>query len=91
MPIVSAVILFICLFILVFLMPFFLIYPGGYPVNATGGIMACIFVSLFIVSPFSDALYDRIGSHLLFTLAMAIIPCSLFSLATIHANASFFQ
>jgi EmrB/QacA subfamily drug resistance transporter len=91
MPIVSAVILFICLFILVFLMPFFLIHPRGYPVNATGGIMACIFISLFIVSPFSGALYDRIGSRLLCTLAMAIIACSLFSLATIHANASFFS
>lgn len=91
MPILSAVILFICLFTLVFLMPFFLIHPGGYPVNATGGILACIFVSLFIVSPFSGALYDRIGSRLLCTLAMAIIACSLFSLATISANASFFS
>jgi EmrB/QacA subfamily drug resistance transporter len=91
MPILAAVILFICLFILVFLMPFYLIHPGGYPVNATGGIMACIFVSLFIVSPLSGALYDRIGSRLLCTLAMAIIACSLFSLATIPANASFFS
>jgi len=88
MPIVSAVILFICLFSIVFLMPFFLIHPGGYPVNVAGGIMACIFVSLFIVSPFSGALYDRSGSRLLCTLAMGIIACSLFSLATIRANAS---
>ena len=91
MPIVAAVILFICLFSLVFLMPFYLMYPAGYPVNVVGGIMACIFVSLFIVSPFSGALYDRIGSRLLCTLAMAIIACSLFSLAAIPANASFFS
>jgi EmrB/QacA subfamily drug resistance transporter len=91
LPIVAAVILFICLFSLVFLMPFYLIHPGGYPVNVVGWIMACIFVSLFVVSPFSGALYDRIGSRLLCTLAMAIIACSLFSLSTISANASFFS
>ena len=91
MPIIAAVILFVCLFALVFLMPFYLIHPGGYPVNVVGGIMACIFVSLFVVSPFSGALYDRIGSRLLCTLAMAIISCSLFSLSTIPANASFFS
>jgi len=43
MPIVAAIILFICLFTLVFLMPFYLIHPGGYPINVVGGIMACIF------------------------------------------------
>jgi EmrB/QacA subfamily drug resistance transporter len=91
MPIIAAVILFVCLFSLVFLMPFYLIHPGGYPVNVVGGIMACIFISLFVVSPFSGALYDRIGSRLLCTLAMAIISCSLFSLSIIPANASFFS
>ena len=91
MPIMAAVILFVCLFTLVFFMPFYLIHPAGYPVNVVGGIMACIFVSLFIVSPFSGALFDRIGSRLLCTLAMAIIACSLFSLSTIPANASFFS
>ncbi len=91
MPIMAAVILFACLFILVFFMPFYLIHPAGYPVNAVGGIMACIFVSLFIVSPFSGALFDRIGSRLLCTLAMAFIACSLFSLSTIPADASFFS
>ncbi len=91
MPIMAAIILFICLFTLVFLMPFYLIYPGGYPVNVVGGIMACIFISLFIVSPFSGALYDRIGSRLLCTLAMAIIAGALFSLSAIPANASFFS
>ena len=91
MPIVAAIILFICLFTLVFLMPFYLIHPGGYPVNVVGGIMACIFISLFIVSPFAGALFDRIGSRLLCTLAMAIIAGSLFSLAAIPANASFFS
>ncbi|MEJ2259928.1 MAG: hypothetical protein P8X78_05405, partial [Nitrosopumilaceae archaeon] len=84
----AAVILFVCLFTLVFLMPFYLIHPGNYPVNAVGGIMACIFVALFVVSPFSGALYDRIGSRLLCTLGMAIIAASLFSLATVTANAS---
>jgi MFS family permease len=90
MPILAAVLLFVCLFSLVFLLPFYLIHPGGYPVNVVGGIMACIFVALFVVSPFSGALYDRIGSRFLCTLAMALIACSLFSLSTIPAKASFF-
>jgi MFS family permease len=89
MPILAAVILFICLFILVFLMPFYLIHPGGYPVNVVGGIMACIFVALFVVSPISGTLYDRIGSRFLCTLAMALVACSLFSLSVIPAQASF--
>jgi len=91
MPIMAAVILFVCLFSLVFLMPFYLIHPGGYPVNGVGGIMACIFVALFVVSPFSGALFDRIGSRFLCTFAMGLIACSLFSLAVIPANASVFS
>ena len=88
LPILAAVILFVCLFSLVFLMPFYLIHPGGFPVNTVGGIMSCIFVALFVVSPLSGALYDRIGSRFLTTLAMGLIACSLFSLAVIPANAS---
>jgi len=91
LPIVAAVILFVCLFSLVFLMPFYLIHPRGYPVNTVGGIMASIFVALFVVSPFSGALFDRIGSRLLCTLAMALIACSLFSLSFLPAKASFFS
>jgi EmrB/QacA subfamily drug resistance transporter len=91
MPIMAAVILFVCLFSLVFLMPFYLIHPRGYPVNTVGGIMACIFVALFVVSPFSGALFDRIGSRFLCTLAMALIACSLFSLSSIPVKASFFS
>ena len=91
MPILAAVILFVCLFTLVFLMPFYLIHPGGYQVNVVGGIMASIFVALFIVSPFSGALFDRIGSRFLCTLAMALVACSLFSLSTVPAKASFFS
>ena len=91
LPIVAAIILFVCLFALVFLMPFYLIHPGNYPVSAAGGIMGCIFVALFVVSPFSGALFDRIGSRLLCSMAMALIAFSLFALAFIPAKASFFS
>lgn len=91
MPILAAVILFVCLFTIVFLMPFYLIHPGGYPVNGAGSIMACIFVTLFIVSPLSGALYDRIGSRLLTTLAFGLVAASLFSLALIPAQMSSFS
>jgi EmrB/QacA subfamily drug resistance transporter len=91
LAIAAAVILFVCLFTIVFLMPFYLIHPGGYPVNSAGMIMACIFVALFIVSPLSGALYDRIGSKILTTVAFGIIAVSLFSLAFIPAKTSFFS
>jgi MFS family permease len=91
LPIAAAVILFVCLFSLVFLMPFYLVHPRGYPINTAGEIMACIFVALFVVSPFSGALFDRIGSRLLCTVAMALVACSLFSLSVIPAKASFFS
>ncbi len=91
LPIVAAVILFVCLFALVFLMPFYLIHPGGFAVNSVGGIMSCIFVALFVVSPLSGSLYDRMGSRFLTTLAMALIACSLFTLAVIPAKASVFS
>jgi EmrB/QacA subfamily drug resistance transporter len=91
LPIMAAVILFVCLFSLVFLMPFYLIHPGNYPVNVVGGIMACIFVALFVVSPSSGALFDRMGSRFLCTLGMGLIACSLFSLAAIPARASFYS
>jgi EmrB/QacA subfamily drug resistance transporter len=91
MPMVAAVVLFVCLFTLVFLMPFYLMHPGGYPVNIVGGVMASMFVALFVVSPFSGALYDRIGSRLLCTFALFLIACSLFSLSTIPPKASFFS
>ncbi|MGW8287380.1 MAG: MFS transporter [Desulfobulbales bacterium] len=91
LPIIAAVILFLCLFILVFLMPFYLVHPAGYPVNTAGTIMACIFVALFVVSPFSGALYDRIGSRLLTTLAFGLIAASLLSLAVIPAQMSTFS
>ena len=88
LPILAAVILFVCLFSLVFLMPFYLVNPHGYPVNTAGGIMACIFVALFVVSPLAGALFDRMGSRFLCTLAMGLIACALFSLAFIPARAS---
>ena len=91
LPVVAAVILFVCLFTLVFLMPFYLIHPAGFPVNEVGAIMACIFVSLFVISPFSGALYDRIGSRLLCVVAMGIIAVALFFLATLPAKASLFS
>ena len=91
LPIIAAVVLFVCLFSLVFLMPFYLIHPGNYPVNVVGGIMASIFVALFVVSPFSGALFDRMGSRLLCTMAMGLIACSLFSLAALPARASFYS
>ncbi|MBU0967634.1 MAG: MFS transporter [Proteobacteria bacterium] len=88
LPILAAVILFASLFSLVFLMPFYLLNPGGFDVDRAGYLMATIFVFLFIVSPISGSLSDRIGSRLLCTGGTAIVALSLYLLALLPAEAS---
>ncbi len=90
LPIVAAVILFMSLFSLVFLMPFFLLDPGGFNVDHAGYLMATIFVFLFVVSPISGALSDRMGSRLLCTFGTAIVATALFLLSRLPADASVF-
>ncbi len=91
LPIAAAVILFMSLFSLVFLMPFYLLDPGGFSVDHAGYLMATIFVFLFVVSPVSGAISDRIGSRLLCTCGTAIVAVSLFLLAQLPADAGVFD
>jgi len=86
MPILAGAIMFAALFTIVFLMPFYLIHPGGFPVDQAGYMMVIPFVVLFIVSPISGTISDRIGSRLLCTLGMMILTVSLVSLSRIGPN-----
>lgn len=90
LPILAAVILFAALFSLVFLMPFYLMQPCGFSVSRAGVIMATIFVSLFVVSPLSGALSDRIGSRLLCTCGMGVMAAALSLLAALPPAAPVF-
>jgi len=88
LPILAAIIIFASLFSLVFLMPFYLINPGGFAIDRAGYLMATIFVFLFIVSPLSGALSDRIGSRLLCTCGTGIVAAALYLLALLPPGAS---
>lgn len=91
LPILAAIIIFASLFSLVFLIPFYLLNPGGFPVDQAGYLMATIFVFLFIVSPISGTLSDRIGSRLLCTCGTGIVAAALYLLALLPAGASVFD
>jgi len=88
LPILAAIIIFSSLFSLVFLMPFYLLNPGGFAIDRAGWLMATIFVFLFIVSPLSGSLYDRIGSRLLCTVGNGVVAMALFLLAMLPAEAT---
>jgi MFS family permease len=91
LPILAAILLFAALFCLVFLMPFYLMHPRGLSVQMAGGIMSTLFFALFVISPVSGAMSDRIGSRLFCTIGMALLALALFSLAALQADASLWQ
>ncbi len=80
-PILAAMILFASLFIMVFLMPFYLMYPCGFSEKQAGYIMVTLFIPLFIVSPISGTISDRIGTRILCTLGMGILMIAFFALS----------
>ena len=88
MPILSAVLLFSALFVMVFLMPFYLMLPCALSPREAGFMMMVPFVFLFIVSPVSGGLSDRIGSRFLCTLGLAVLMAALFLLAGLSPGAS---
>ena len=90
LPILAAIIIFAGLFSLVFLMPFYLLDPRGLTVDHAGYLMATIFIFLFIVSPISGALSDRIGSRILCTCGTGVVAISLYLLSILPADAAVF-
>jgi len=88
LPILSAIIVFGSLFSVVFLMPFYLLNPCGFPVDKAGYVMATIFLLLFVVSPLSGAISDRIGSRLLCTSGAVVLSGALFCLSQLPSETS---
>ena len=88
LPILAAIILFASLFSLVFLMPFYLVGPGGFAIDHAGYLMATLFVFLFVVSPISGTLSDRMGSRLLCSCGTAIVATSMYLLTQLPAEAA---
>jgi EmrB/QacA subfamily drug resistance transporter len=87
LPMISAILLFTSLFSLIFLMPFYLLHPCGLSIDRVGLVMATIFVCLFVVSPLSGALSDRIGSRLLCSLGMGVVAIALYLLGSLPPQA----
>jgi len=68
---------FSVLFVVLILMPFYMDYILGFSAQQIGFVMMSVPVSVFIVSPVSGILFDRIGSRLLTTSGLAISAFSL--------------
>ncbi|MDM8517633.1 MFS transporter [Desulfobacterales bacterium HSG16] len=91
LPAIAGVIAFAALFTMIFLMPFYLMHPCGLSINQAGWVMITPFAMLFIFSPISGALSDRIGSRFLCTLGMVILMVALFFLSRIPSDADIFS
>ncbi|MDJ0782202.1 MAG: MFS transporter [Desulfosarcinaceae bacterium] len=87
LPVISATLLFCGLFTIVFLNPFYLLHPAGYTVEQAGLLMMVPFVLLFVISPFSGALADRIGSRLLCSLGMLLLAITLYAFSRLDSSA----
>jgi MFS family permease len=88
LPTLAAVIVFVSLFSVVFLMPFYLVHPSGFAIDKAGYMMVIPFISLFLVSPLSGTLSDRIGSRLLCTIGMMVLAAALLSLSRLTPSAA---
>lgn len=87
LPLASGMTLFISLFTMIFLMPFYLTTAKGFSPQTAGAMMITPFLFLFLLSPLSGSLSDRIGSRFLCTSGMAIMAISLFLLSMLDADA----
>ncbi len=87
LPLAAGMILFAGLFFVVFLMPFYLTHPQGCSMEKTGHIMMTPFLCLFVVSPISGTLSDRIGSRFLCTAGMGGLAAGLYLLGTLSDGA----
>ena len=76
-PLAASMVLFAALFCLVFLMPFYLSLARGMSPAGTGLAMIVPFLFLFVVSPVSGSLADRLGSTRLCTAGMGSLALAL--------------
>lgn len=77
---------FSVLFVVLILMPFYLDYVVGLSTENIGFVMMAVPISVFIVSPLSGHLYDRIGARFLTTAGLGISALSLILLCFLSSE-----
>lgn len=87
---VTAAVSFGSLFVVLVLMPFYLDYVRGLPANVIGLVMMAVPLTLFVVSPVSGMLYDRLGGKYLTTAGLAVCFAALLSLTMLGTQTSLF-
>ena len=79
---------FTVLFVVLILMPFYMDYILGLSAQQIGFVMMSVPISVFLVSPISGMLFDRIGSRLLTTSGLAIAAFSLFCICLLTKDST---
>ncbi|MBU0663541.1 MAG: MFS transporter [Proteobacteria bacterium] len=75
-----AMLSFVVLFVVLLLIPFYLDYVLRLPVDRIGLVMMSVPLAVFVVSPLSGWLYDKMGARLLTTTGLAICCLALICL-----------
>ena len=79
---------FVVLFVVLILMPFYLDLVLRLPADRIGAVMMAVPLTLFIVSPVSGWLYDRIGARFLTTTGLAITCLAVILLSFLHPGST---
>ena len=87
----TATISFVVLFIVLILIPFFMEYILGASSDTIGYVMMAVPVTLFILSPASGWLYDKIGPDFLTAFGLLLCSLAVVLLCTIDATATPFS
>ena len=79
---------FVVLFIVLILMPFYMDLVLRLPADRMGTVMMAVPLTLFIVSPVSGWLYDRIGARFLTTTGLTITCLAVILLCFLHPEST---
>lgn len=82
---------FIVLFVVLILTPFYLDYVLRLPVDRIGVVMTAVPLAVFVVSPLSGWLYDRMGARLLTTSGLALCCLALAALCFLDQQSHVFD
>jgi len=82
---------FAVLFVVLILLPFYLDFILGLSAQKTGFVMMAVPLAVFVVSPISGLLYDRIGARVLTTSGLFLASISLFLFCQLTYNSTPFD
>jgi predicted MFS family arabinose efflux permease len=85
---ICAALSFAVLFVVLILMPFYLDYVLRFSVDRIGLVMMAVPVAVFVVSPLSGWLYDRMGARLLTTSGLALCCLALIFLCLLSDSST---